>query len=359
MNSSDDILCKHNSCFAQEVDIEELIVTVLYIIFKMVVTTFLGLLAMSVNVINIAVFYKMGLSDGVTQNFFILSISDGFSGVVYSTSSVSYVLLFFIRTYIGYGSLEILVQKVYWGSYMAAPFPFLISTSATLVIAVVRCCCVVMPLKVKHIITARRQLAAILFVSGIAVSVLGSSFSAVQLVLVRNPYTNVTGVLYKDINWARYTVVCYVILFGGYVVLSATIVILSVSLRRAAKFREGSTLESLGSQKHDKTFADSTSAQKPKSNGKERDSRIVRIVLFICIIFVACTIPSVLFFAFRLFFPGVSPYGKYKFLYEIVLLSTEPSALVNATTNFLIYFNFNSRYQSTFKALFAKNNTPH
>ena len=351
MNSGVEILSARGLSPAQDSNTRETIYTVLSIVFKMVLTTVLGLTGMCVNAINTVVFYKMGLSDGVTQNFFILSISDGVYAIGYSTHSVSYVATVLIRTYIGYGSLEILAQTIYWGVYYTLMFPFLVSMSATIVIAVVRCYCVVMPLKVKYIITARRQLAAILAASGIAVSVFGSCFSEVHLVLVDNPQTNLTTVFYKDINWHRWTGVFYFTMSGGYFVLGASVAILSVGLRRAAKFRKGSNLSTAGNKKQDNTHAPNT-----KTKDNQRDARIVRVVLFTCIVFMACSVPAVLVFLLRTFVPGMSPIGKYKFSYEVLLLVTDPFSILNVTINFFIYFNFNSRYHSTLKTLFGKNN---
>ena len=87
------------------------------VVFKLVLTTFFGVTGMCSNVINAAVFFKMGLSDGVTQNFFVLFLSDGLYASVNSLNSITYVLIFIVREYIGYGKLETEIQKIHWVSY--------------------------------------------------------------------------------------------------------------------------------------------------------------------------------------------------------------------------------------------------
>ena len=138
---------------------------------------------------------------------------------------------------------------------------------------------------------------------------------------------------------------------GGYFVLSASVVILSVSLRRAATFREGSQMKPPGNERHDNTHAPNT-----KLKDNQRDARIVRVVFFTCIVFMACNVHAVLFFLLITFVPGEGPFGRHRFLYDVVLLVQEPFNILNVTINFVIYYNFNSRYHSTLKFLFGKNN---
>ena len=90
MKGSDEILSASDLSSAQDAYAREMISTVL----RMVLTAVLALTGMCVNTNNMVVFYKMGLSDGVTQNFFILSFSDGFFATVCLTYyGVSYVVL--------------------------------------------------------------------------------------------------------------------------------------------------------------------------------------------------------------------------------------------------------------------------
>ena len=70
----------------------------------------LGLAGILLNIINMIVFYKMGLSDRVTQNFFILSFSDFLLSATLSVNKFMLMLRAVIIAYIGYGGVEQVVH---------------------------------------------------------------------------------------------------------------------------------------------------------------------------------------------------------------------------------------------------------
>ncbi|KAK3789024.1 hypothetical protein RRG08_008347 [Elysia crispata] len=52
----------------------------------------LSVWAMVAGIINTVAFCKMGLKEGVTQNFLILSLADGLQGLVYTARNVCFLL---------------------------------------------------------------------------------------------------------------------------------------------------------------------------------------------------------------------------------------------------------------------------
>ncbi|GFN78956.1 hypothetical protein PoB_000546200 [Plakobranchus ocellatus] len=62
------------------------------IAFQMIINPVLGITGTCTNLLNSAAFYKIGFSDGITQNFFILSISDGVLSVMALVNFLSGVL---------------------------------------------------------------------------------------------------------------------------------------------------------------------------------------------------------------------------------------------------------------------------
>ncbi|RUS79135.1 hypothetical protein EGW08_013113, partial [Elysia chlorotica] len=113
----------------------------------------------SANLINVAVFFKMDLSDNLTQNVFLLSVFDGVMSAANFVSALSSILL--NTAYNRRGRTAETLQDIIWTSLI--PWPIIQSFSGipTLVIATVRCCCVAMPLKVKQVLSTRRQFYAI------------------------------------------------------------------------------------------------------------------------------------------------------------------------------------------------------
>ena len=320
---------------------------------KMILNPVLGATGLCSNIINAAVFFKMGLSDGVSQNFFILSISDGILACVSTVQNVSYVLMKIVRTTIGSESLDISLQQVNQASYFAPLFPMCLSVITTVMIAVVRCCSVAMPLKVKHLITARRQLSSILVFQGIACGILVFSLSPMQMFLVPNPQTNSSTVWYGGLHWPVYIAVYNTVLFGGWIVLSVCVIILSVSLKRASKFRDGSTAVSSISGKHN-TLDPAISTKETKPKERKRDLRIVRTVVFVCVVYIACTVPSCVFLILRNFVEGMTLFGKYVNAYRFSLALSETSTMLNVSLNIFIYFFTNTRFRVTFFILFGK-----
>ena len=67
----------------------------LNLVFRLMVNPILSIAGMFLNTVNIMVFYKMGLSDGVARNFFILALSD----CLYAAVAFLNKLLIIIMTY--------------------------------------------------------------------------------------------------------------------------------------------------------------------------------------------------------------------------------------------------------------------
>ena len=205
---------------------------------KLIVNPALGLVSIFLNIINMIVFYKMGLSDGIAQNFFILSLCDCLCAVTSFFNTMAHMARTIIRYFIGYGGLEQVIHILYQGSYFSIPFPQNYSLITTVVIAVVRCCCVAMPLKVKHLITVKRQLAAILFLSGIATLILVYVYAPLKMFHVLNLATNTTEAYFLGARWQTYTIFNNILCYGSFIICITCVIILSTSLNKASRFRD-------------------------------------------------------------------------------------------------------------------------
>ena len=307
---------------------------------KLVLNPTLGTAGVCVNLINAAVFLKQGLLDGVTINFFILSISDGLFAVASVVGSTGFIVEFILKTHDGLGGSVIDAQLVYWGALFAAPITQTISVIVTVVIAVVRCFSVVMPLKVKSILTTKRQVAAILVLSAIPTSVYFWAFNPLRPLYVSNPQTNVTVAAYfVGAHWAAYIVVRNTTFFGGFVIIGVCSVVLSVSLKRSSKFREAS------SSGKEKTGSD----PERKSKDKRRDARVVQMVMMVSAAYIVCSlIPFIYLVLFLTLFGMGSSYGN---LNDFLLTLSESGILTNGIVNIFIYYFYSSRYRITLLAM--------
>ena len=309
------------------------------LIFKLVLNPILGILGITANGVNLAVFYKMGLSDGVTQNFFILSISDGLVAATALVNSASYILQ--TTVFSGSGVAELHANVVYWTSVVAVIFPQKVSLVTTVVIAVVRCCCVAMPLQVKYIITARRQLVAILFFSVGTTCVLLYTFASMTITYEQSYKTNITYVIFAGTDWSTYTVFASIYFNMSFIIVIVCLVILSRSLTQSSKFRENMASAS----------TDSDSATQSKD--RRRDARIIQTVVFVSVVFIVCYLPHIILSVVKMFELEFSSTGIYRNANKIFLMVNETFLLINVNMNIYIYVLCNARYRSVFQSMFG------
>ena len=310
----------------------------LILVFRQIINPTLGLAGILFNMINVVVFYKMGISDGVTGNFFILAISDGLLATALFINKMTFMFGKVIRMYIGYGGVEQVVHIVFQASFYSTPYLQNYSLITTVVIAVVRCCCVAIPLKVKHILTARIQLAAILFLSGIATCVLVYVMAPISIVYVTNPETNTTLAFFHGGHWSTYAVFNNIVSFGAFIICIACVIILSTSLRRASRFRDSSTVGTSHSTNNGKT-----SAQDARARERQRNARVVRTVLLVCIIFNVCNVPNMSYFVAKVIVQGLDPIGRYKNTNGSFIMVAEMFLLISVCLNTTIYILYNTR----------------
>ncbi|GFS19509.1 chemosensory receptor A [Elysia marginata] len=304
-------------------------------IIQLVINPSLGIVGICSNFINIVTFLKIGLSDGVTQNFFILSVSDGLSSIIVFISSLSYILQQTI--FAGVQRVELQLQALYWACYYSATFPQSISVLTTVVIAVVRCCCVAMPFKVRYFLTAKRQLVAILVASGATIGLLLFTFSPMKTVHLRNPQTNRLFAVLVGYRWATYTAFAGSLLYASFILVIVCVIILSISLNRSSKFRESSASNSASSE-----------------SDKRKDTRVVKTVVLVSVVFIICFSPPSIFSIMKAFIGNFSLQGRYRKESRLFLMFIETFYLINANMNIYIYLLCNTRYRNTFKALFGK-----
>ncbi|GFO26211.1 chemosensory receptor b [Plakobranchus ocellatus] len=305
------------------------------IILKLYVNPCLGIGGIISNIINTFIFYKMGLSDGVTQNFLILSIFDGILSICATINSLCYILLNTIFTR-GSPTAHNL-QAVLWSTLISWPFSQSISCITTTVIAVVRCCCVALPLQVKQVLTARRQLAAIFVFSACTDGVLLQVFIPANLVTITDPKTNISQAVYIGQDHQTLNIFTNIFLYITFVIIIVCVVILTISLNQSSKFR------------------DKSSSSNEKSKEKSREIRIVQTVILVALIFILCNLPTIILSIIRQITDGFSVQGHRRKFYEFFLIIMETALLLNVFVNIFIYLSFNSRYQTIFEGIFGRN----
>ena len=249
-------------------------------------------------------------------------------------SGMSYISLRIIRAYLGFGNFEVKAQILYWSTSVAFVFPQYVFLITTVVIALVRCCCVVIPLQVKYLITTRRQLALIIGLSGISTTTLIYIFAGTYTAYVHNPVTNSSIVHSKGVKWSVFTGVNNAAFCGSYIIVNICVVILPVSLSKASKFRSSS---STGAS----TPRDNEGPVDGKSKERQRDTRVIRTMVIVSVVFIVCNIPLMVYYVLRMLFEDLSPSGKYKNANQFCLMVCESFTLLNLILNMVIYVLYN------------------
>ena len=194
-----------------------------------------------------------------------------------------------------------------------------------------------MPLRVKFVLTAQHQLAAILILSSAAIFVLVYVFSPMKTIYLRNPQTNKRFAVLVGYHWGIYTLFASVTFYTIFITDIVCVVILSINLSRSSRFRETSAS---GSSNYD-------------SDGR-RDTRVVKTVVLVAAVFVCCLTPHLLFSLIKVFIVEFSPKGRYRNEKQLFLMVSETFLLLNTIVNILIHLIFNTRHLKTVKTFFFR-----
>ncbi|RUS73285.1 hypothetical protein EGW08_018958 [Elysia chlorotica] len=307
------------------------------LLLKMYVNPALGLSGVFINLINTGIFYKMGLSDGVTQNFIVLSIFDGILAAAALVNSISYIML--NTTCAHDGPIAEHLQAIFWASVVSWPLSQIVSCVTTTVIAVVQCCCAVLPFRVKQILTRSRQLLAIAFFSLFFHAVMVYIFAATYILRITDLVTNMTQVEYARTHYDFLNIFTNMYLYISFIIVTLCMMVLILNFNRSSKFRRQSPYVSKG-----------TDEEKVKA----REIRAVQTVILVAAIFIICNLPTIILSIVRQVTPGFSVDGHLRNLYDFFLIFTETARLLNVDANIFIYLGFNSRYRTIFWKTFGK-----
>ncbi|GFO45869.1 chemosensory receptor c [Plakobranchus ocellatus] len=313
-------------------------------VLKFCLNPVLTVCVLGTNIVNIVVFCKMGLKDGVTQNFLILSLSDGVWGVLGLAYNVSYILW---QSDIRGGHMSTMTIAMITSAGINLPMN--VSMVTTVIIAVVRCCCVAMPLTVRIVLTASRQLKVIILCIALMTGAFLYVALSYQIVWAHNPHVNRSQYMLEvtDDLLARisFNDIYRGILFNSsFVIAVLCLAILIIALRRSSQF-----------QKQASTANDSDKQDGSKSSAfSARDRQVIKTVVLVLVLFTICNLPSIVWSLVRQAIPEFRVFGRYERTVELVYMISETMGLINAGANFFVYYFFNTRFRTVFRSTFGK-----
>ncbi|GFN78856.1 chemosensory receptor a [Plakobranchus ocellatus] len=317
------------------------------VVLRVYIPPVLSAFSLGSNIVNILVFSRMGLKDGATATFLVLSISDGATGCF----NILYSILTTIR-YLGPIHLRRTAYTIFM-LIMVPPYIFhMTSTLCTVVIAIVRCCSVAMPFRVKSVFTVRRQLLTIMILAASTTVITCYGISCYRVIQVLDPQTNITHlVLTLTPDFARqiqvFDMYRFVVIYSSFIIVNICLVILIVALKRSSNFRT----KAAGTVETDKkpTFNVQESCATIKFKLKEK--QVVRTVVLVSLVFTICNLPYVVLLILRQTLPEFKIVGCLSRSFDMLAISSEAATSVNVCVNIFIYYYSHANYRNVFKRL--------
>ncbi|GFR72073.1 chemosensory receptor C [Elysia marginata] len=341
--------------------------------FRVCINSALSAGAFIANVINTIVFKRMGI-DHATESFFLLSLADGTLGFIGVFGGLSNGM-----RYLGPSQLASSAYPFYIVFLAAATVPSLTSLISTTVIAVLRCCSVAMPFRVRTVFTARRQRFFILLCTVLSLAFLIYGLHGTSFAVRKHPQTNVTFlaiIFHPDYVERNRQADVYrgVMFYMCFTIVNVCLVVLIIALRRSYKFRKESyragTTTTTSSIRSDQTGSknqtdpqtpnqtDPQSPTKREYSGRfkpgSKEAQVFTVVVLVSALFTICNIPAMVASILRQAVPGMNNVGRLRKSFDISLITAECSLMFNAAMNIVIYLKFNSRYYAAFSEIMRR-----
>lgn len=279
------------------------------------------------NIINIFIFSKLGYENTMNISLSGLAVSDLF------------VLLFLLWSNICLSpqfrnsKVSILSSEI---QYLTAGWPHCLSARITCIITVFitmeRCLCVVVPLKVKTLITKSRTIKVVIFifVSQILTTTPAYYINYIDWKFFPEQNRSRLG-MYRRNNWEQVEGISFFIQItiqglSFFLVIFFTSLLLII-VKRKTKWRNSSTSEA-----QNETIS-------------LREKKLFRMVVMIAVILIACSTPGMICFFGMAFEPEYTMGGAYDDLFYLTWSFTFIFQTLNSSINIFVYYSMSSKYR--------------
>nr|NP_001191513.1 chemosensory receptor A [Aplysia californica]ACL13286.1 chemosensory receptor A [Aplysia californica] len=305
---------------------------------SVVICGLLSLLGVLTNVINIVVFAKQGFQDSMNISLMGLAVSDLSSLVTMIWLSILCYKPLFYLSELPFDPRDIMYLT---GSTTHSVF-VKIATLITAFITFERCLCIAVPLKVKTIITPGRTKTIIISIY-LAISLLMIPFFlGNRLEWVFDFRTNAT-VLKATYKAKREILEAITFLAQGafattfsFVFVICCTIVLVVKLNSKTKWRKATAAKS----------------DRATDGVGVKDQKVVKMVTFIAVIFIVCSVPPTLVFLYMVFDTDFRIDGVYRNLFLVVWSTTFLTETINSSVNIFVYLKMSSKYRAVFMKTF-------
>ncbi|GFN74513.1 chemosensory receptor a [Plakobranchus ocellatus] len=304
------------------------------------------------NSLCIAVFVKLGFSEPSNISLTALAVCDFTMAVLSTWSNLCFWMTYHnVQLPFHSANVSYLISGVQW-AYLSTTVAWI-----TAFISLERCLCILVPLKVRRLITPKGTFIAMLII--ILLTFCPSFFTYIRYKFVWefNPYLNRTilnttpvnsefAILFEKISIAIFGVLQPLLAFS--IALICT-VLLVVQLRKISSWRMSAmSAKSQRVQTEENPAASSSAAEASIS---KKDERLVRMVVAIAIIFILSYFPTCIILLCYVVFDEFNLFGVYRRLYIVSGLIITAGQPLSGSVNILIYYKMASKFRSVFRRL--------
>ncbi|XP_059173752.1 uncharacterized protein LOC131954213 [Physella acuta] len=302
------------------------------------------------NYVNIQTFVAMGLNDGVTVTFLVLSILDLCYILVCLAMSVGTMLIV----------IEYKIPKVV---FSVQPYAIgltfgnigvLFSSNIQLVttfLSIARCMCIAKPLHFKFVFT-RNVCCAVLFVISCFTLLANLPVLATTgIVPIFDPSLNLTRPSFwtsenrnqiKNIIWA---VTEIFVPFATQIIVIVCLVVMASCLRQSSKFRASS------STLIEQTNINANSGKKNNLalsvyNLSGKELQVIRQVAVVSLVYIVCNTPKIISNSVTEAIPEYNVGNKFTNLYMVIFSLRKLFELVNSSVSLPIYYRCNGKFRT-------------
>ncbi|GFN88802.1 chemosensory receptor a [Plakobranchus ocellatus] len=304
------------------------------------------------NSLNIAVFVRLGFAEPSNISLTALAICDLVCGI-----SLIYMwfIIYLWEPFLPFNAMNV---SILTGSGL---WSFVSRTVAwiTAFISFERCLCILVPLKVKSVITPRTTLTAMLIIAALTVCPFLFSFLNYNFVWLYSLQSNAT-ILDVVPNDNKYSILIAKIVFVicgviqpvlAFFIVTVCTVFLVVQLKKVSLWRTSVT--SAKSQWEDNSGENTASNNAPATRNRisQKEERLVRLVAVIAVIFIACFIPTCALLLCSALFDEFFVFGVYGRLFVVCTLISFLGQSVSGNVNIIVYYNMASKFRAGLREL--------
>ena len=314
-----------------------------------------GVFATGANIVTIIVYSRLGFSDSTNISLTALAVSDLGIAVTLLINAIATILP---------AMFDVQFTKNIFLTTTAYPHILLsrISAMITTYLSIERYLCVLLPLKIKTVITSKRTLIVMIVIFGTTFSLypsslirfgIGWTFDFKRNKTVLDVISSKDPMVQRLHNMILFIVSVILPSVTFFLVVLCTI-LLSVSLKKSKLWRDANRYTSSNTATGTRSGESLRKSKAPKEH-PSKEARAVKMVITIATVFIVTSIPSCVHIFAAILVPRFSAIGRYYQIFDICMFCFFGLNAINSGANVIIYYKMSYKFRSSVLALFFQN----